>query len=175
MSEIDRIPIAGLESQYGIPRSVLHDRMNALGIKRTKIGNKSYIDSKALELLNGLDAHMKANLPMALFLERVGRLSASQTKSPVDSPSSSQSVSQIAIASPITIQIAPAPAPFDNYRMLSEAAKEGWAIPTSELLPLLGLLRLPKLEEGKFYRRGFVFERVVPRRGRETEWKVAKD
>lgn len=73
--------------------------------------------------------------------------------------------------------------PFATHRWLELAAKKGWLLPTSKLLPLLGLKSIPRLSDRKFARLGFLFERI-PRRphahgeipttgGIEAEWKVS--
>ncbi|MEH1825328.1 MAG: hypothetical protein V7L22_08150 [Nostoc sp.] len=50
MTKLDRVPVAQLPDKYGIVKSVIYDRINRLGIKPTKIGNKSYVSGEQLEL-----------------------------------------------------------------------------------------------------------------------------
>ena len=69
MNKLDRVPIAQLPSKYGIVKSVLYDRLNRLGIKSEKIGNKSYLSAEQLELLDQLDAHLNAGGSMAQFVD----------------------------------------------------------------------------------------------------------
>lgn len=68
--------------------------------------------------------------------------------------------------------------PLANYRLLDEVAQKGWALPTSQLLPMLGLKSVPRLtwdEGGAFFRRrGFKFERQ-PKEGLESEWRAIKN
>lgn len=171
MSEIDRIAIAGLEKQYDIPRSVLHDRMNALGIKRTKIGNKAYIDGDALQLLNSLDAHMKAKQPMALFLESIGKSKEQKDLTVARQDSSQTEILIKAIAYLMNQQPVDE---FQNRRKLKEAAQEDWYLSTSELLSLLNLKTVPRLDDhNRFKRMGFVFWRLS-KVGRQYEWHVKK-
>lgn len=185
MNEIDRIAIAELEKQYGIPRSVLHDRMNALGIKRTRIGNKAYIDGGALQLLNDLDAHMKRRLgggsfprqhslakqPMALFLESVGK-SKEQTDLTVARQDSSQT--EILIKAIAYLMNQQPVDEFQSRRKLKEVAEEGWQLSTSELLTLLMRSSIPPLDDHqRFSRMGFTFWQVG-KGGRQYEWRVSK-
>lgn len=171
MNEIDRIAIAELEKQYGIPRSVLHDRMNALGIKRTRIGNKAYIDGGALQLLNDLDAHMKAKQPMALFLESVGK-SKEQTDLTVARQDSSQT--EILIKAIAYLMNQQPVDEFQSRRKLKEVAEEGWQLSTSELLTLLMRSSIPPLDDHqRFSRMGFTFWQVG-KGGRQYEWRVSK-
>lgn len=178
MSEIDRIAIAGLEKQYGIPRSVLYDRMNALGIKRTKIGSRAYIDGEALQLLNNLDAHMKAGQPMALFLESVEKPSE-QTKIAV----AGQATGQTEILIKALAQLNEVVAHLMNqqpgeelyaWQKLEEVSEHNWHIPTSQLLSLLGRTTIPSLDDHhRFSRMGFTFHRMG-KVGRQYEWRVSK-
>ncbi len=48
MTKLDRVPVAQLPDKYGIVKSVIYDRINRLGIKPTKIGNKSYVSGEQL-------------------------------------------------------------------------------------------------------------------------------
>jgi len=79
MTELDRVPVAQLPSKYGIVKSVLYDRINRLGIKPQKIGNKSYLSGEQLELLDQLDAHINAGGSMAEFADRHTSQSGSQS------------------------------------------------------------------------------------------------
>ncbi len=171
MSEIDRIAIAGLEKQYSIPRSVLYDRMNALGIKRTKIGSRAYIDGSSLQMLNDLDAHMKAGQPMALFLESIDKPSE-QTEIIVAGQSTGQTEILIkAIAYLMNQQPSDG---FYAWQKLEEVSKHNWHIPTSQLLLLLSRATIPPLDDHqRFSRMGFRFHRMG-KVGREYEWRVTK-
>lgn len=171
MSEIDRIAIAGLEKQYSIPRSVLYDRMNALGIKRTKIGSRAYIDGSSLQMLNDLDAHMKAGQPMALFLESVGS-EREQTEIAVAGQTTGQT--EILIKAIAYLMNQQPTDELQSRRKLKEVAEEGWRLSTSELLALLMRSSIPPLDDHqRFSRMGFTFHRMG-KVGREYEWRVSK-
>lgn len=57
---ICKFPTSELPKRYGVVRSVVYQRMDALYIKPTRIGNKSYVLPDELLLLDDLNAHLKA-------------------------------------------------------------------------------------------------------------------
>lgn len=61
MSEdnIAGIPTIELQNRYGVVRSVIYMRMNALHIKPIRTGHKSCITDVQLQLMDDLDAHLK--------------------------------------------------------------------------------------------------------------------
>lgn len=175
-SQIDRIAIASLEKQYGIHRSVLYERMNALGIKRVKLGNKAYINSKDLQLLDDLDAHMKAGHPMALFLDSVGfgegRQSEIQTANIPETP-----ILNEIKETRFSIQLLPAEkgkSGWEDYEQLDKVTERQWILPTSRLFTLLGIKSIPKRYSGSnsFACKGYFCTKVG--RNRETMWRVTK-
>ena len=176
-AEIDRIAIAKLEERYGIAKSVLYDRMNALGIKAEKIGNRSYLSGEQLQLLDGLHEHMKAGGSLAMFVERVGKQTAEQSAEQSSMVVAGQSAEQSALLKIVAAMLdrqSTAPSPFESRRQLKEVAEEGWYLFTSELLPLLGLKSIPPLDDhNRFTRMGFVFWRAG-KASREYEWRVTK-
>ena len=96
--------------------------------------------------------------------------------SPLDTSVTIWSAIASSVQDKFSIQLLPQPDPLANYRLLEEVAKKGWALPTSQLLPMLGLKSVPRLEcDGStfFSRRGFRFERQ-PKTGLESEWRVSK-
>lgn len=177
--QLDRIGIVDLEKQYGISRSVLHERMNALNIKRTKIGNKSYIDSSAIQLLDELHAHIKSKQPMALFLEKIGiqqeRHQSTDKLATLVPTVNHQSTDNL--ESRLVIQLLPAPTlvhPLENHRILLETARDGFVLPTSQLLPLLSRKSLPALDDhNRFNSHGFTFWKSG-KMGNEYGWRVTK-
>lgn len=49
-----------LQERYGVVKSVIYSRLYALGIKPQRRGHKSYISAEQLQLMDDLDAHLKA-------------------------------------------------------------------------------------------------------------------
>nr|WP_322718822.1 MarR family transcriptional regulator [Nostoc sp. ChiQUE02]MDZ8231812.1 MarR family transcriptional regulator [Nostoc sp. ChiQUE02] len=201
MTQLDRVPVAQLPDKYGIVKSVLYDRINRLGIKPTKIGNKSYVSGEQLELLDQLDAHMKAGGSMADFADQYASQSGTQSEhfdSGIDSASQSDgqltatelTASQLGqlpqlIEGLVTRLIpalvrqlpglAAAPDPVAHLRALEEAYENGWLLSTRELATLLKLS--PSTVRGygtKFEDAGFVFTRAGQRKGGEVAWSVGK-
>jgi hypothetical protein len=199
MTELDRIPIAQLPDKYGIVKSVLYDRINRLGIKPTKIGNKSYISGEQLDLLDQLHAHMSAGGSMAEFAEHCASQSGGQS-GVIESggESASQSGSQLTVTEltasqtgligqlieglvtklvpAIVRQLPVAPTdPVAHLRGLEEAYQNGWLLSTSELAALLKLSKSTVRGYGtKFEDAGFVFTRAGMRKRGETAWEVGK-
>lgn len=68
-----------------------------------------------------------------------------------------------------------APHPLENYFHLDKAAREGYYLPTSMLLPILSRKSIPKLDDhNRFSMMGFVFWKIG-RVGNQYEWKVTKE
>lgn len=201
MTQLDRVPVAQLPDKYGIVKSVLYDQINRLGIKPTKIGNKSYVSGEQLELLDQLDAHMKAGGSMADFADQYTSQSGSQSEyfdSGIDS--ASQSDGQLTATGLTASQLGQLPQlieglvtrlipaivrqlpglatatdPVAHLRALEEAYKNGWLLSTRELATLLKLS--PSTVRGygsKFEDAGFVFTRAGQRKGGEVAWSVGK-
>jgi UDP-N-acetylmuramyl tripeptide synthase len=67
MTEIDPYPVSELQSRYNIGKQAVYNRLDALKIKPEKEGNRSYITSEQLELLDDLHDHITAGGTMADF------------------------------------------------------------------------------------------------------------
>ncbi|MCW5319575.1 MarR family transcriptional regulator [Nostoc sp. KVJ3] len=195
MTKLDRVPVAQLPDKYGIVKSVLYDRINRLGIKPTKIGNKSYVSGEQLELLDQLDAHMKAGGSMADFADQYASHGGGQSE---NFDSGIESDSQLTVAGltasqfgqlsqvieglvtrliPAIVRQLPGLAndPVAHLRALEEAYKNGWLLSTRELATLLKLSSSTVCRYGsKFEDAGFVFTRAGQRKGGEVAWSVGK-
>jgi len=202
MTELDRVPVAQLPSKYGIVKSVLKDRINRLGIKPQKIGNKSYLSGEQLELLDQLDAHINAGGSMAEFADRHTSQSGSQSDEPKSELESlgqsggkfsateltgsqvglipqlieglvARLVPAIVRQLPSSLLIAPDPVAY--LRALEEAYRNGWLLSTSELAALLKLSRATVRGYGEqFSDAGFVFTRAGTRKRGEVAWEIGK-
>ena len=65
--------------------------------------------------------------------------------------------------------------PFHQYDALAKAAREGYYLPTSMLLPLLGRKSIPKLDDhSRFKSMGFMFWKLG-KIGNQYQWKVTKE
>lgn len=202
MTELDRVPVAQLPSKYGIVKSVLYDRINRLGIKPQKIGNKSYLSGEQLELLDQLDAHINAGGSMAEFAERHpsqsgGQSSATQSQQESGGQSGRKfsatelTGSQVGkipqLIEGLVARLVPAivrqlpssppiaPDPVAYLRALEEAYRNGWLLSTSELAALLKLSPATVRGYGEqFSDAGFVFTRAGTRKRGEVAWEIGK-
>lgn len=201
MTELNRVPVAQLPSKYGIVKSVLYDRINRLGIKPQKIGNKSYLSGEQLELLDQLDAHINAGGSMAEFADRNTRQSGGQSDEPKSELESlGQSGGQLTateltgsqfglipqlieglvvrLVPAIVRQLSPLPSAIDpvaHLRSLEEACRNGWLLSTSELAALLKLSPATVRGYGEqFEDAGFVFTRAGTRKRGEVAWEISK-
>lgn len=192
-SVLDGLTTTELQERYKLKsRSTLSNRMEALSIMAYKGPDRRfYVSMDSVELLDTLDKCLQRN--GATLSECAAQVKIGQpTEIPVTDENSSREMTQAltpalvleAIATPLnrmaeslnalTVAMAPTPDPFTNYRYLTEVAQEGWALPTSELLPLLGLKSTPPLDEHRrFKRKGFSFQQLE-RAGREREWRVTR-
>lgn len=185
---LDLIPVSQLTSELGVQKTVLAERRNALGISSVKIGRNSYITKTDYDLLLELNDFIKSGGTTPEFLKSKGNNPYGNIRSHAANVPSTTSLPRdisaglwdalvMGIRDKFAIQLLPSPDPLANYRLLEEAKEKGWALPTSQLLPILGLKSLPRLrcdDAGAFFcRRGFRFERQ-PKEGLESEWKIQK-
>ncbi|MEP0913080.1 hypothetical protein NDI45_19395 [Leptolyngbya sp. GB1-A1] len=175
---VDELPVSQLPDRYGISRSVLYTRINALKIKPEQRGNKSYVSREQLDLLDRLHNHIQQGGSTAEFLASAG-LSDEQTGQTVGQ--SDEQTGQLALSdsAPLLLIIDALAEklasqqmsdPLANLRAIEEAACRGWLLSSSQLASLLGLRSL----SGKsFDRYGFSFTRAG-RNGAEIAWRITK-
>lgn len=186
---------AELQSRYGLgSRTTLINRMKELGIEPYKEGKIVYVSEQAVQALDALNECLKR--PGATLAECAVAIKQQINNSfPLESVESSHSV-QAVNGSELTVQnnnglfnlletmvhsidnlaaqFAAKPDPFNNYEQLERFAQKRWMLPTSQLLPLIGLKSIPQLDaHGRFYRMGFVFQRWG-KAGNQNQWLVRK-
>jgi hypothetical protein len=179
--EIDRLPVNQLAARYNLVRSAVYTRLEALGIKPERVGNKSYINAKQLRLLDDLDQFIKAGGTTAEFLDQRG-MQRSDESSNLSSGLSTTPPDIIKLVSTIAAEIAsrfqpalPEPDPLAYFEVLERAAQGGWHLRTSEIAYLLDLSPSEiGLYGDRFTEAGFVFTRAGYRKGGEVAWKVSK-
>ncbi len=187
---IDRIPVNQLSDRYQLARSAVYKRMSDLGIEREKIGNRAYVSSEQVKLLDELHSFIGVGGNVAEFIERKGLNKAgSSSANESTGQSSGQSsdlalnqsdmvklISAIAAEMSAKLQLAPAPRdPLAYYESLEKAAIGRWKLRTSELAELLKLTPKEIESYGQvFYEAGFVFNRSGYRSGGEGAWLVSK-
>ncbi|MBD3882615.1 hypothetical protein IFO70_12665 [Phormidium tenue FACHB-886] len=180
--EIDRLPVNQLTQRYGLVRSAVYTRLDALGIKPERIGNKSYVNSQQLQLLDDLHQFIQAGGTTAEFLERRG---IQRTEESSSTPSFGLSTGQPDIVKLVTAIAAefaarfqpptPEPDPMAYFEALERAAANGWLLRTSEIAYLLDLTPSEIAQYGdRFFEAGFTFTRAGYRAKGEVAWKVSK-
>lgn len=182
--EIDRLPVSLLSERYGIVRSAVYTRLDALGIKPQKVGNKAFVTAEQIKVLDELHQVIERGGTTAEFLENRG-LGKSESRTEEESGlSTGLSIGQssdlvqlvTAIASIISQNQLPTPPPdrLAYFRDLEEAAQNGWILKTSEVAYLLDILPSEIQQYGDtFSDAGFVFTRSGYRAG-EVAWRVSK-
>jgi hypothetical protein len=183
MTEIDRLAVASLGDRYGISRSVLYSRINALKIEPEKLGNRAFVSGGQLALLDGLHDHLKDGGSTAEFLEIKGL----DDEKPSGKPSGEQSAGQITF-SPDAGQLLNLLAEqqhteqsaeqsnlhwTERLRCLEEAYEKGWLLSTSQLAELLGISSHTLTSFHECDRYGFHLSRAGMN-GAEIAWKVGK-
>jgi hypothetical protein len=180
--EIDRLPVIQLTERYNLVRSAVYTRMDALGIKPERVGNKAYVNAEQLKLLDEFHEFINSGGTTAEFKEFRG---IQKTEEPTAEPSSGLSTVQpdfaqlvAAIASEIASRFQPAPPEPDRFayfEVLERAYHNGWLLSTSEIADLLDLLPSEIRQYGdSFSEAGFVFTKAGYRSGGEVAWKVSK-
>lgn len=180
--EIDRLPVNQLTERYNLVRSAVYTRLEALGIKPVRIGNKAYVTGEQLQLLDDLHEFINAGGTTAEFRERRGiqkteEMSAEQSGGlSTVQPDFARLVAAIAAEIASRFQSPAAePDPFAYYEVLERAYQNGWLLSTSEIADLLDLLPSEIRQYGdSFSEAGFIFTKAGYRAGGEVAWKVSK-
>ncbi|MFM7449450.1 MAG: hypothetical protein ACKO24_12735 [Leptolyngbyaceae cyanobacterium] len=180
--EIDRLPVSQLMDRYGIVRSAVYTRMDALGIKPEKVGNKAFVTSKQIKVLDDLHQFLQAGGNTPEFLESRGIQSSTGQSSEQSSGLSLASPDFVNLIAAITAEVASRLQPSTNqpdlfayFETLEKAAQNGWLLSTSEVAELLDLLPSDIRQYGdRFSEAGFVFTKAGYRAGGEVAWKVSK-
>lgn len=174
MTELDEIPVSTLATRYGIHRSQVYTRLDALkqrdsNLVPVKRGKKAYITGYMAECLDGMAALIQNGSTTQEAADKVlGSLSPVVSR-PVDT----RHVEESGLAIAQSEESAPEPS-FQELlavlRGLQEVADHNWWLSTSQLAQVMGLRSLPP---GEFERYGFRFVKAG-RNGAETAWKVEK-
>ncbi|WAL61151.1 hypothetical protein [Thermocoleostomius sinensis] len=183
--EINRLPVNQLADRYKVARSAIYTRLNALNIEPEKVGNRAYINSEQLQLLDDLHRYLQSGGQTAEFLEMRG-LEKAEDKSELSSGlSSGLNVNQpdiirlvAMIASEIAAKFQPPPAERDRFayfETLERAARNGWLLRSSEVAYLLELPESELRHYGdRFSEAGFMFTKAGYRSRGEVAWRVSK-
>lgn len=191
-SQIDRFPVKELPNRYSINRSVLYTRLEKLGIKTSKEGNKSFIDGESLKLLDDLHEHLKKGGTTSEFLD--------QTTNPTDKPDSplislnkgdydnptnkpdrqDGQTGQLAISELLEQVVNLTLEATENRRTglndlrdLQEIADNNWLLPTSRLAEIMARSRSYFQGKKEIHYCGFKLEKIG-KQGNETLWRVSR-
>lgn len=194
MSDIDRFPVKDLESRYGIARSAVYTRMDALKIQRTKVGNRAYLSGSQLQLMDALHQWIQQGGTTAEFLEFQKQVPPSNqpTPAPLFGNTTNTASGGLANLSPDIVQLvsflateivnrmqvrSPQEAQHLAYlQALDQAAQQGWLLSTSDLSSLLGISQARVLKLGNsFSDGGFLFTRRGKRVSGEVAWQVSRE
>ena len=181
--EIDRLPVNQLAVRYNLVRSAVYTRLEALGIKPERVGNKAYVNAEQIRLLDDFHQFIQAGGTTAEFREQRGIPNPkSDESSSLSSGLSTVPPDIIKLVTSIAAEIAsrfqPAPAepdPMAYFEVLERAVQGGWHLRTSEVALLLDLSPSEiELYGDRFTEAGFVFTRAGYRAKGEVAWKVSK-
>ncbi|MBE9068607.1 hypothetical protein IQ260_18330 [Leptolyngbya cf. ectocarpi LEGE 11479] len=176
-AELDEIPVSSLPDRYGVHRSQVYARMDALkkrdrNLIPTKRGKKSYITRQMLDYLDGMAALIQQGQTTSEAADQVmNQLPTRRADSPVDM----RQVQSSELA--ITNQESGFDPDFDFEKLLSklrglqELANQNWWLSSSQIANVLELKSLPPGDE--FERYGFRFTKAG-KNGPETAWKIEK-
>jgi hypothetical protein len=104
-AQIDRIALSGLQSRYGIGRTAVYTRIQALQIEPLRKGNKAFVTSEQLKLLDELHGLLELGNSMSEALGKMGRQTTQEfdteqrsTKSPLSSKLFTEQYSEHSLA-----------------------------------------------------------------------------
>jgi hypothetical protein len=180
-SELDRIPVNQLSERYNLARSAVYKRMEVLGIRPKRVGNKAYITADDLLLLDDLHEFIQTGGTAAEFLDMrgLGKNSPPESSSGLSTGQPPDIVRLVAaIASEIAARFQPPvpdPDPLAYFEALERACQNGWLLSTSEISLLLDLSPEEIRSYGTcFTEAGFVFTHAGYRARGESAWKITK-
>ncbi|TVQ08188.1 MAG: hypothetical protein EA368_12305 [Leptolyngbya sp. DLM2.Bin27] len=180
--EIDRYLVNQLPDRYSLARSAVYKRMQDLGIVSAKVGQRAYITSQQLQLMDDLHRFINQGGSAAEFIEARGLRPQSGNNGSGTSGNGSDLVGPNdfggmlgALAELMGRMGFGQPEPTQYFETLENAARNGWLFSTSEVAGLLDLS--PQEIKGygdRFSEAGFTFSRSGYRKNGEIAWKVTK-
>jgi len=176
MTEIDPYPVSELQSRYNIGKQAVYNRLDALKIKPEKQGNRSYITSEQLELLDDLHEHITAGGTMADFhvhptefsLNRVDTVNKSSGLNEMPSGLSKPD-DLITLIERIAAALKPTADPLAHLEQLERAVANNWLLTTADVKRVIGV----KPTGDSFTRGSFTFVQAG-KIGNQSAWKVIK-
>jgi hypothetical protein len=179
---IDRLPVSQLPDRYNLVRSAVYTRLDALGIKPERVGNKSYVNAAQLRLLDELHQFIQAGGTTAEFLDMRGLQQGEAEPSNLSSGLSTVQPDIVKLVATIASELmsrfqppSPEPDPLAYFEVLERATRNGWLLSTSEIAYLLDLTPATIRAYGdRFSEAGFIFTKAGYRAQGEVAWRVTK-
>ncbi len=174
-AQIDEMPVASLDTRYGVHRSQVYNRLEAIKKRRDDLvphrrGRKSYVSAELLGLLDGMAALIQQG---STTEEAANQVLGQLSNRPADSPADIRQVDTSAIA--ITTPEPEKPFSIDDtlhmLRALQELADNDWRLSSDQIAQTLELKALPSGDS--FERYGFRFSKAG-KNGTQTAWKIEK-
>lgn len=175
-------PVNQLTQRYDLARSAVYTRLDALGIKPEKVGNRAYLNHAQLKLMDELHNFIQTGGQTAAFLEKKGlkktenALPPSQAGFPLmQHPDIAQLVVAMSTELARHQSSVMSPGPLAHFQALEQAVQCGWLLSTSEITQLLNFPpdTLPQ-KQNSFTEAGFIFTQAGHRATGEIAWKVSK-
>jgi hypothetical protein len=170
--EIDNYPVSDLPQRFLIGKQALYNRLDALDLKPTRVGNRSFINATQLKLLDDLHEHLLAGKTMAEFT----------TSSPLDKVDESSGLVEYnpkildlitAISKAVEMAI-PQRSPLWYSIELEKAIAHGWWLTTGEIQQLIGVKPVAKTGKQTYQRGSFIFTKEG-KVGSQIAWSVKKN
>jgi hypothetical protein len=197
--EIDNYPVADLPSRFDLGKQAVYNRLEALGIKPTKVGKRSYISATQLQTLDRIHAHINQGGSIADFQspdleispldtmdKSTGRLTSAennQETSPLDTMDKSTGIVENnlevlvnLIAGAVSQTIASTVqqrSPLWYMSELERAEAQGWMLTTAEIQQLIGVKPTAATGTSTYQRGSFTFTKAG-KIGSQTAWRVTK-
>lgn len=180
MAEIDGLPVSSLTDRYGVNRSQVYVRLEALkkldpSLAPVRQGRKAFVDQQLLDYLDSMAALIQQGFTTEQAAEKVLGVRSQPDTTP-DSLTRQDRTLDLNTGEMLALLLAnmqQPPQPEDDlavFRKLQELADNDWRPSTSQLCKILGL---SALSDHEFERYGFRFIRSG-KNGAESAWKVEK-
>ena len=174
-AQIDEMPVASLDTRYGVHRSQVYNRLEAIKRRREDLvphrrGRKSYVSAELLGLLDGMAALIQQG---STTEEAADQVLNQLSNRPADSPADIRQVdaSALAIATPEPEKPFSIDDTLHMLRALQELADNDWRLSSDQIAQTLELKALPSGDS--FERYGFRFSKAG-KNGTQTAWKIEK-
>jgi len=172
-AEIDTYPVGDLPTRYNIGKQAMYNRLESLGIKPEKIGNRSFITAEELSRMEALHAHILAGGTMTGFLgsqPTPGELSTRPVGT--GAVSTGHDTDFLSLIETIAKALNPTD-PLSHLANLERASEKGWLLTSAQVKQLIGVKPTVRKDETELVRGSFAFVKAG-KIGGQSAWKVLK-